>query len=466
MHPNQKISPIPQVLVLTLCMLFAILYGVWLLPHTVFVRNSCLVGGALLSFPIIAKHWRLLFQRAAAPIWLIVLLLVWVTIHLLFIGQDFDRQYLEYTTIWKKIAIGCVFALGFGLAIGQNTNPKTAKTSWAIIYWGLLLPSLIYFGKYILGIVALHYGLTLSPYLILNPDHMGSPFGIARARYVFFCLPAMAVGLGCIANDLKRKTLHWQSAIFYLLSVPLTLTLFELEGDRLGAVYAIALLGVFALVVARNMIDVRRPILTMLALALMVSASVWLVQKVTYQSPLWHQFWADAKMAVQVDKYDAWQTRVLPINELGIPASDSNYMRISWAIVGTRLLMQNPLGYGLLSLSFGGLGKQIWPNAQISWTHSAWLDFALSYGLPALIMIWLAIALTWQEAKALNPPWNTLGRWGLFIAAAVMLTKEVSTEVVLNSMIFMIVWVAALGLSTPNTKPKLPPTPKPTPGQQ
>ena len=81
-------------------------------------------------------------------------------------------------------------------------------------------------------------------------------------------------------------------------------------------------------------------------------------------------------------------------------------------------------------------------------------------------MIWLAIALTWQEAKALNPPWNTLGRWGLFIAAAVMLTKEVSTEVVLNSMIFMIVWVAALGLSTPNTKPKLPPTPKPTPGQQ
>lgn len=453
MHPNQKISPIPHALVLTLCTLFALLYGVWLLPHTVFVRNSCLVGGALLSLPIIAKHWRLLFQRAAAPIWLITLLLVWVTIHLFFIGQDFNHQYLEYITIWKKIAIGCVFALGLGLAIGQNTNTKTAKTAWAIIYLGLLLPSLIYFGKYTLGIIPPHYGLTLSPYLILNPDHLGSPFGISRARYVFFCLPAMAVGLGCIANDLKRKTLHWQSTIFYLLSVPLTLALFELEGDRLGAAYGLALLGVFALVVVRNMIKVRRPILSMLALALMVAVSVWLVQKVTYQSPLWHQFWADAKMAVQVDKYDAWQTRVLPINELGIPASDSNYMRISWAIVGTRLLMQNPLGYGLLSLSFGGLGKQIWPNAQISWTHSAWLDFALGYGLPSLIMIWLAIALAWQRAKALNPPLNTLGRWGLLIAAAVMLTKEISTEVVVNSMMFMIVWVTAMGLTISSHKP-------------
>lgn len=115
--------------------------------------------------------------------------------------------------------------------------------------------------------------------------------------------------------------------------------------------------------------------------------------------------------------------------------------------------MQNPLGYGLLSLSFGGLGKQIWPNAQISWTHSAWLDFALGYGLPSLIMIWLAIALAWQRAKALNPPLNTLGRWGLLIAAAVMLTKEISTEVVVNSMMFMIVWVTAMGLTISSHKP-------------
>lgn len=115
--------------------------------------------------------------------------------------------------------------------------------------------------------------------------------------------------------------------------------------------------------------------------------------------------------------------------------------------------MQNPLGYGLLSLSFGGLGKQIWPNAQISWTHSAWLDFALGYGLPSLIMIWLAIALAWQRAKALNPPFNTLGRWGLLIAAAVMLTKEISTEVVVNSMMFMIVWVTAMGLTISSHKP-------------
>jgi hypothetical protein len=36
------------------------------------------------------------------PIWLIGLLLVWATIHLLFIGQDHSAQLFEYTRIWKK----------------------------------------------------------------------------------------------------------------------------------------------------------------------------------------------------------------------------------------------------------------------------------------------------------------------------------------------------------------------------
>lgn len=110
-------------------------------------------------------------------------------------------------------------------------------------------------------------------------------------------------------------------------------------------------------------------------------------------------------------------------------------------------MLHNPFGYGLLSLSFGGLGKQVWPNADISWTHSAWLDFALGYGFPGLLLIWSALFLAWRRSKGLQRPWRALGRWGLFIAAAVMFTKEISTEVVVNAMIFMVILVSAINLS-------------------
>ena len=436
--------------VLTLCWLFAILYGVWLLPHTVFVRNFCLVGGALLSLHIITANWRLFFQRAASPIWLIALLLIWVTIHLFFIGQDFNRQYIEYVTIWKRVAIGSVFALGLGLGIGQTINQRESRTYWAIIYFGLLLPALIYFTKYGLGLIAPHFGLTLSPYLILNSDHMGNDYGISRAVYVFFCLPSMAIGLGCIVSMLRQGNVCWAGVTIYFLSVPLTLTIFALERDRLGSTYGLLLIGFFILKVLQYATKIKRTFLFVLGIALLMASSFWIVQEVTFQNPFWHSVLADAKVAIEVDKSDGWKTRVMPVNELGNQVIPSNYERISWAVVGSHLLAQNPYGYGLLSLSFAGLGKQIWPNADISWTHSAWLDFALGYGLPGLILFWLAILLTWRKSEFKNSPWSALGRWGLLLCAAVMLTKEVSTQVVVNAMIFLVVLICAINLARIN----------------
>lgn len=444
--------------VLTLCWLFAILYGVWLLPHTIFVRNFCLVAGALLSVPIIATNWRLFFQSAAVPIWLIALLLTWVTIHLFFVGQDFNRQYLEYVTIWKRVAIGCVFALGLGLAIGQSINQRESKTYWAIIYFGLMLPTVIYFLKYGLVMLASRYGHNLSPYVALDSDHMYSPYGISRARYVFFCLPAMAIGLGCMLNALQQGTFNLKSLVVYLLNIPLTLTLFTLEGDRLGGAYGLLLISLFAFVSMWKAAKIKKSALTVLVIISLIGLSVWIVQKVTFENSVWHSLWVDAKVAVQVDRYDGWRTRIMPINELGAPANPSNYERISWAVSGGRLLVQNPFGYGLLSLSFGGLGKQIWPNADISWTHSAWLDFALGYGFPGLLLIWSALFLTWHASKYLNNPWRELGRWGLLIAVVVMMTKEISTEVVVNAMIYMVVLVGAINLTAKSRLVKLPQT--------
>ena len=95
-----QLKQVPHTLVLVLCVLFSVLYGVWLLPHTVFIRHSCLIIGSLLSLPIIFFNWRIFIQRRAIPILLILLLLVWVTIHLWFIAAaeghgDVDKKPLE-----------------------------------------------------------------------------------------------------------------------------------------------------------------------------------------------------------------------------------------------------------------------------------------------------------------------------------------------------------------------------------
>lgn len=49
--------------------------------------------------------------------------------------------------------------------------------------------------------------------------------------------------------------------------------------------------------------------------------------------------------------------------------------------------MENPQDCGLLSLSFGAPSKERWPNSEMSWSHSAWLDFTLGYGIPGLMLL-------------------------------------------------------------------------------
>lgn len=113
---TNKINPSSEWVTLILCWLFAILFAVWLLPHTVAIRHGCLALGATLGLWVIFKNYRLLFQIRAIPILLLILLLAWVTLHLIFIGVDYENQLLEYTRIWKKIALGIPFGVGLRLA--------------------------------------------------------------------------------------------------------------------------------------------------------------------------------------------------------------------------------------------------------------------------------------------------------------------------------------------------------------
>ncbi len=455
-HSNHHaaVSPTPHAVVLTLCVLFALLWGVWVLPNTVFIRHFCMIAGALLGLYVIWPKRSLLLTKAAIPIWLIGLLILWATIHLFFIGLDYARQWEEYTKIWKKVALSIPFALGLGLALGsQSSNSANTKKYWAIIYLGFLLPMVIYFVKWIAAIYLPRYGYTIPVFLILSPDHLTNPWAIPRAFYVFFCLPAFAIALGQMIHSIQTKQFQFFSSLIYLLAMPLTLLIFYIEDDRLGIAFGLILMAVaifagFLPLLGRRKISWQLGSLVLISLL----ASGYIVTKAIQGNPLWKPLIADAKVAVQVDRFDHWKNRNkgYPVNELGQIPSDSNYSRIAWAIVGSRLLIEEPLGYGLMSLSFSALGKARWPDSDLSWTHSAWLDFALGYGFPGLLLLAGAAGLTWRNSRSLSPPWGVLACWAIPSACLVMVAKEVSTEVIINALIFLIVLISAITVTKPD----------------
>ena len=452
-NSNLASKPASHALVMLLCALFAVLWGVWMLPNTVFIRHFCLISGALLGLYVIWPRRTLLLTKAAVPIWLIGFLLLWVTIHLFFIGHDYDRQLEEYTKIWKKIALSIPFALGLGLALGsQTSNPRNTKQYWAIIYLGFLLPMIIYFIKWIADLYLPRYGYTIPQFLILSRDYLGNPWAIPKAVYVFFCLPAFAIALGQIIQSIEAKQFQLISSIAYLIAIPLTLLIFHIEGDRLGIAYGLILIVAAVFFGFLPMLRRRQMSWKVGAMVLIcLVGSGYIATKAIQNNPLWKPLIADAKVAIQVDRFDHWKNRNkgYPVNELGTTSLDSNYSRIAWAIAGSRLLMEEPLGYGLMSVSFEALGKEKWPDSDLSWTHSAWLDFGLGYGIPGLLLLAGATCLAWFSSRCLTCPWGVLGRWAIPCASLVMVAKEVSSEAIINALIFLIILISTITIAKP-----------------
>lgn len=440
-------APVPHALTLTLCWLFAVLFGVWLLPNTVFTRNVCLIAGALLGLLVVVPHWRLLLQKRAIPIWLICGFFLWITFHLFFIGPEYATQLEEYTKSWKKIFISSVFAVGLGMAIASNfQDSKRLEVYWRVIYFGLLLPMLIYFVKLGATAYSLHFGIELSPHLIISREIFTDPFAIHRSGYVFFVMPALAIAIAKLAYVLKNRLTLLKSNGIYWFAVAGTSLLFYVENDRLAYIFFAILIFVAAIPVMRSWVCKASTIKAFGFLVLTLFAIGAISFAAYRQNAQWDSFFADAKMAVQVERYDNWKytPEYLPVNELGQKASDSNYKRIAWLIVGTRLTLENPLGYGLMSQSFGRIGKLKWPDSQMSWSHSAWLDITLGYGFPALILFAGAVLLAWKSSRILPIPWVLVGRWGLGALTLVFMFKEVSSEVYINAFIFLVLFAASL----------------------
>ena len=440
---------------------FAILNAIWVLPGTISLRNICLITGALISLRTIYQARSLFLSQRALPIWCILALFAWVSLHLLFLSHNPALQYAEWTSIWKHSAIGCIFALGLGISLGdmmsntEKTGVVFSRSSFAIFYLGLVLPSLIYGLKWILGHHAGQWGLEVMGALGVHAKSIMAY--VAKTAYVAFCLPAFGAALGLLLYHFRTHRLFSLGSALCLATIFLVSWVFDSENIKNGVAYSMGLVLIAILLMVASALK-GRAVKKLTFIALFMACSFAFLVLHIQHNPSWQSFRADAKIALQTDQYAQWKyngQQGYPTNELGATVSVTNYERTAWAKEGIKLIIENPLGYGLVERSFGHLAKEKWPDSLLHQSHSGWIDLTLGIGIPGLLLILSALVMTvYQLARSqgrgesADPnPYAIALQWILLSLLLMWCTTEISQKVYLDSLLFWIVLGAAFNIT-------------------
>ena len=450
-------ADIPIWIIWVQCICFSILYAIWALHETIALRHICLAVGAIIGIYEIQRFRRFLFQKNAIPVWLLLALFIWMSVHLFYLSGSFAIQLNEFWTIWKRTALGVLFGVGMGLALGySDLSLKNRRGLWILFYVGLLAPTIIYVIKFFLTNYGAERGWIIPEYLSLykNLTPELTRHHLLKASYVCFCLPVLVITLRLLYGKIKVGQLISWSGFFYLLTIPAVLFVFYSENIKNGAVYSILFLFIFVVSIIRGSIYKRFQLQGLIAsLFLMLVAGIVLTQTIR-DNDSWLTFIADAKVAIATEKVTEWKydgTHGYPNNEYGNIVSGSNYQRIAWGIEGISLILKNPLGYGLIEQSFGYLGKAVWPDSLLTQTHSGWIDLMLGVGLPGFILVVGAMLLAMRQLYGLEwqlslPPWNSVAYYALFTLLIAWCTTEASQKVLFDLLIYWIAFGSGLSV--------------------
>jgi hypothetical protein len=163
---------------------------------------------------------------------------------------------------------------------------------------------------------------------------------------------------------------------------------------------------------------------------------------------------ADYKTSVKIEEHNNWKdnTSPLPTNENGIAVNGSTYQRVAWARAGLDLLIDHPLGYGLINHSFGALAIQKWSNfhkpdgKNRGSTHSGWLDFALGFGILGVLMVCIPLTVSYFRARKRTDFWGTYAVWTIPLIGVSYLTTEVCTGHFIELLFFLTALFSGLTL--------------------
>lgn len=453
--PNQLRST--DAVKLALVVLFALLWAIWIQPHTTALRHILLTIGSLLGLYVMVKNKDLLISKSATPIYLILALFAWITFHLFFLSTHYELQLEEYQTIWKRILWGLPFAVGLGIVLGQTYQKKEPSDKdlrfEKILQWifvaGITAPTCIYLLRFVLMALAARLGWNLPDFALFMPD--SSTWHIPKMAYVFFCLPALALACGEIIRIMKTPSQGFYfSMAIYSGIIAAVFIVFYLQNAKNGFAYASVLFFAMLIVIwlnKRSKWNLRKSML----MASAVLIVFFLIAQHVQKNESWRTLFSDIVVTQRLDDVDAWKNygaSGYPVNETGKVVSGTNYLRAAWAQVALEFIAEKPLGYGLIFKSFGTIALEKWPESTLDTSHSAWLDLTLALGIPGVALLLLSGLLALVNVQRVAPYfWGSAAFWLLISIALLMITTEVARKGYTEALLFLILWAAGLGLN-------------------
>lgn len=407
---------IPDKKGLSLILISSVLLGIWATIGTIGLRNILLVIGAVVALcywiewtkvcqvKINDGSWLKTFNWL--PLLFIGLMFIWVIIHYLFFSQFPEKQWSELTSTWLRSLLAAIIGSATGLALQRN------KTLAWLLWLGLFISFLVLIYQYIPKALAKHS--------LFATDFYGDYIYKAKFNGVLAGVILISGLLGLSVDRLraligggkelqetlevakKRKKFNNLFFLYSLFGVLITIYSFVFIFDAKNGVGATGILLIFWLFIGgiyllRNVLMRDRSRYSSLSwgrwfvgylLIVIVFSSFAILH--AKNNPGWGGLIEDIVIAADIKTNQHWRNIAkmgYPKREDGQIVRGNTYERVAFGTVGVHIILQNPMGSGI----FRGLPQQTKFNnvdfAAYVYTHSAWIDLGLAFGLPGLLLM-------------------------------------------------------------------------------
>lgn len=394
-----------------LVILSSTLLGIWAVKETIALRNILLISGTFFSFYYVIQEWQYgqlkeqCTLRAILPILLVALTFVWVISHFLFFSLDPTLQFRELKSTWVRSLMASIIGLATGLVL--RNDPKKLNLLWI----GIFISFLILFFQYT--------PRAISQNKLLVPDYEFYLFHLKFNTVLMGLIFLVGVN-GNLFDRLCSKKDSWCMLnpfflLYWLCGTIVVLWAFVfIVNSRNGIGLSIilyflcffsALIACIQSIVFFSKFQILLSGFTLLIFSIGLGIALCFGILQTSINPGWSTLLADAKLAVQIDRYLNWQNpyqKGYPFRDDGQVVTPNNYERVAWATVGIRGIIAYPQGVGVLDFPFSknpnapSIAVEGSNSFRIA-THSGWVDLGLAFGIPILGLIFSTLGITFIE---------------------------------------------------------------------
>lgn len=410
---------------LALVVISSLLLGIWGVTNTIALRNSLLVIGALLALLYLVRSYRHYdeiqgsgLRTRAQQIWdwlpvgLMLAMFIWVVIHYVFFKEFADRQWDELQSTWLRTGLAVLLGFATGLAVSRN------RSLTPLLWAGLFLSFLVLFAQYVPKAIAKQS--------FFASDYYGDYIYWAKFNGVLAGSLLAAGSLGLVIDCFRNRAwlatqLHFTTPpnefsrlvnAFLALGIMLAIYSFVFIFDAKNGVGVVGILLVFwALCLGlfavskwirerahRSLVSLTKPVLGFVVL---LGVFGWFGHLQMKINPGWESLFEDIAISAQIEKNTHWHNPSqygYPTRANGESVRPNTYERVAWGVVGFQLIGEHPLGTGIFrALPEQMRAKQIEFTSAV-YTHSAWIDLGLAFGVPGLVLMPLAFLVIFMNA--------------------------------------------------------------------